>query len=104
MAMGYLKRFQVVICEIGGNLKPAVIVSPDELNEILPHVLVAPVTNTRYVFPCRIDVYFAGKKGQIALDLMQPVLKEYVRQKAGALPQSGAQRVADVLHAYFAWD
>lgn len=102
--MGYIKRFNVVMCLIDGHKKPALIISPDELNDVLSHVLVAPVTDTKYHFPCRIDVQFSGKKGQIALDLIQPINKEVIIEKMGTLPPVGVTRIIDVLQAFFARD
>lgn len=42
--------------------RPCLIVSPDDLNTILPRVIVAPLISKGQTLGCRPDVDFAGKK------------------------------------------
>ena len=82
-----VKKFDVFFCEKSGTEKPCVVLSPDEMNEILPYVLVAPITNVTRGFPCRIGVKLKGQTGQVALDLMRPVSKEHLSKRIGSLPE-----------------
>ena len=81
-----VKKFDVFFCEIRGTTKPCVILSPDEMNELLPYVLIAPITTITRSFPCRIGVKLKGQAGQVALDLMRSIPKAHLTTRIGSLP------------------
>ncbi len=84
--------------------RPAVIVSPDEMNRHVQVVIVAPMTTAARAYPTRVPVHFEGKDGQIALDQIRTVDKASLVRCAGALPKTTARQVADVLVELFAYD
>ena len=49
--------------------RPALVISPNEMNVTLRTVLVAPKTTTLRNFPSRVKTTFQGKNGDIALIL-----------------------------------
>ena len=51
-----VKKFDVYFCESKNHEKPCVIISPDEMNALLPYVVVAPITKHQRAFPCRVGV------------------------------------------------
>ena len=81
-----VKKYEVYFCEIKGHEKPCVVVSPDEMNALLPYALVAPITKNQRNFPSRMGVKLKGEKAQIALDLIRVVAQEKMVRTAGALP------------------
>ena len=96
-----VKKFDVFFCEIRGNEKPCVIISPDEMNEILPYVLVAPITAIKRGFPCRVGVKLKGQTGQVALDLIRPVPKAHLSKRVGALPTPLQEEILKLLKELF---
>ncbi len=48
--------------------RPALVISPDEMNEVLKTVIVAPMTTKIRGWPTRVKINFHGKEGEIALD------------------------------------
>ena len=46
--------------------RPAVIISPNEMNSTINTVIIAPLTSTIRGYPFRVDCTFQKKKGQIA--------------------------------------
>lgn len=44
--------------------RPAVVVSPDELNQFLRTVIIAPLTSVARSYPFRVACRFSGKNGQ----------------------------------------
>ena len=48
--------------------RPALIISPDDLNLALPRVIVAPLTRAGLPLGCRPEVLFKGKRARILLD------------------------------------
>ena len=63
--------------------RPCVVISPNEMNDYLSTVIVAPMTTKAKKYPTRITVEFDGKKGQIALDQMRTIDKLRLIKKLG---------------------
>ncbi len=100
--MEMVERFDVVFCEKNGLLLPGVVVSPNELNECLKTVILAPITGQISGFPCRIPVTLDQTKGEIAFDLLQSVLQSDIKKKIGSLPEKGQAEVLGLLKELFA--
>lgn len=66
--------------------QPCVVVSPDELNDSLRTVIVAPMTSKGFAAPFRVPVTHAGTEGLIVLDQLRTVDKVRLVKKLGALP------------------
>ena len=96
-----VKKFDVFFCEMRGIEKPCVVISPDEMNDVLPYVLVAPITALKRRFPCRIGVRIKGQEGQVALDLIRPVPKGHLIRRFGALPVSLQEEILALLKEMF---
>ncbi len=97
-----VKRFEVYMCQIEGKERPGLIVSPDELNETLPYVLIAPITTSALALPCRIGIGLKGKKAWIAMDLIQPVNQTQLVLKVGLLPEQTHAQILTMLQKFFA--
>ena len=82
--------------------RPAVIVSPDEMNERLLTVIVAPLTTGGFAAPFRIACRFAGVDGQIALDHLRGLDKARLVRRLGALDPVTAGTMLEVLREMFA--
>lgn len=68
--------------------RPALIVSPDDLNQNLPRVIVAPLTTHGQPLGCRPEVRFAGKRARIVLDQIRAVDKIRLIRRMGVIDQS----------------
>jgi mRNA interferase MazF len=55
--------------------RPALVVSPDDMNAALPRVLIAPITSKGQAMGCRPEVTFQGKSARILLDQLRSVDK-----------------------------
>jgi mRNA interferase MazF len=102
------KRFEVWIVRFDpvegsemAKTRPAVIVSPDEANDALRTVIVAPLTSTRKKWPTRVEVRFRRKPGEVALDHMRSIDKQRLEKKAGSLTADEAKAVAERLVEMF---
>lgn len=67
--------------------RPALVVSPDDMNEILPRVIVAPLTSKGQPLGCRPEVRFKGKRARILLDQIRTVDKQRLGEKLGTISQ-----------------
>lgn len=86
-----MNRFDIYLVTLdptkGAEMKktrPAVIVSPDELNSHLATVIVVPLTTGR-AYPFRPPTRFQGKLGVAALDQIRVVDKSRLSRKVGSL-------------------
>ena len=88
--MGVVKRGEVYWVNldptIGSEIKktrPALIVSPDDMNAALPRVIIAPLTSAGQPLGCRPEVGFKGKSARILLDQLRSVDKQRLGGKMG---------------------
>ena len=82
--------------------RPAVVVSPDEMNRHLRTAIVAPMTISARGWPSRVAVSFQDKAGEIALDQLRAVDRARLVRRIGTIGQAEADAVAGVLTAMFA--
>ena len=81
--------------------RPCLVISPDEMNEHLRTVVIAPMTTVRRPYPTRIAVRFQGKSGQVVLDQLRAVGKGRLLRKLGTVSANTAQAVSTVLLEMF---
>jgi len=65
--------------------RPALVISPDDMNAALPRVIVAPLTSKGQPLGCRPEVKFAGKKARLLLDQIRCVDKARLAGKMGEI-------------------
>lgn len=82
--------------------RPCVIVSPDELNQFLRTVIVAPMTTGGYEAAWRIPCRFKRKNGFVALDQIRTVDAARLITRLGALEAETASTALSVLQEMFA--
>lgn len=68
--------------------RPALVVSPDDLNTALPRIIIAPITSKGQPLGCRPEVLFAGKQARILLDQIRSVDKRRLAGKMGEIELS----------------
>ncbi len=81
--------------------RPCLIVSPDEANESLRTVIIAPMTTTERPYPTRVHITFQNQRGQVALDQIRAVDRQRLVRKIGSAPEKTAQAVSSVLVEMF---
>ena len=98
-----VNRGDVFMCESHGEEKPCVILSPDEMAEIMPYVLIAPITTAERHLPFRLGVKLRGQQGQIAPDMMHAVPKSDLIVRIGSLPEALMQELNQILKEMFCY-
>ena len=103
-----VKRGEVWLCAldptVGSEIqktRPCVVVSPDELNDRLRTVIVAPMTMGSRPAPFRVPVMFQGKKGLILPDQLRTIDKRRLAKKLGSLDAAIFNKVLEVLNSLF---
>lgn len=82
--------------------RPAVVISPDEMNRNLRTIIIAPMTTVvRGAYPTRVAVLFKRKRGHIVLDQLRTVDKTRLVKRVGAIDERTANEVIGVLGRMF---
>ena len=102
-------RFEVYLIAldptVGTKIKktrPCLVISPDEMNEHVSTVIVAPMTPKGRPCPTRIPVRFQGKAGQIVLDQIRTVDKARLVRRLGRIQLAKQGEVLAALAEMFA--
>jgi mRNA interferase MazF len=82
--------------------RPCLVISPDEMNQHLRTVVIAPMTTLTRPYPTRVAVRFQGKRGQVALDQLRAVDRQRLVQMLGEVSAKTAQEVSATLVEMFA--
>ncbi len=107
--MAMVRRFEVYMVSLDPTvgreirkIRPAVVVSPDEMNRNIGTVIVAPMTTKGHAYPSRVQCQFRGKKGQVVLDQLRAVDKSRLVRKLGQIDRRTGASVLAVLGEIFA--
>jgi mRNA interferase MazF len=82
--------------------RPCVVVSPPEINDHLPVMLVAPLTSGSRAAPFRVATTFQGKAGLMLLEQVRAVDARRLVRKVGQLDPSTLSAALTVLRSLFA--
>lgn len=82
--------------------RPCLIISPDEMNQHIDTVIIAPMTTKSRSYPTRIPVRFKGKSGQIVLDQIRTVDKSRLVKRVGKIDELTRTQVLTLLAELFA--
>jgi mRNA interferase MazF len=82
--------------------RPALIISPDEMNAHIAIVIIAPMKTKGRDYPTCVPCSFQGKKGQVVLDQIRTVDKARLVKRLGRLDPATSDAVLDTLAELFA--
>lgn len=105
-----MKRFDVYLINldptIGREIKktrPCLVISPDEMNDFISTVIVAPMTSRIRNYPTRVTCVFQGTKGQIVLDQIRTVDKIRLIKNLGVIDDQSQYEVIQILQEMFSF-
>ena len=81
---------------IGHEIKktrPCLIISPDEMNDNVQTVTIAPMTTKSHDYPTSVQLAFQNKTGWIVLDQIRTVDKRRLTRRLGSIDRRTVQRV-----------
>ena len=104
-----VKRFDIYLVNLdpeaskdAKNTRPCVVVSPDEMNENVGHVLIAPVSASSASYPTRIPIELLNDRRHIVLDQIRAVDSARLVKKIGEVDKTTQQATLDLLQEFFA--
>lgn len=105
------KQFQVYLVKLDPTVgteiqktRPCVIISPNEMNEALKTVIIAPLTTKTRNYPSRIACSFENKSAQVVLDQIRTVDRQRLVKSLGFVNRRTQRAVLKTLQAMFADD
>lgn len=81
--------------------RPCLVVSPDELNEHLRTIIVAPMTTGGQAYPWRVPCRFQNRSGFVAVDQLRTVDGERLVKRLGRLSPGTTTAVLETLQEMF---
>ncbi len=84
------------------NTRPAVVISPDEMNRHLGSVMIAPISAPGQRYPTRIPVELLNSERSIVLDQLRTVEKDRLVKHIGKVGKATQHELIERLHEMFA--
>ena len=81
--------------------RPALVISPNEMNHQIHTIIIAPMTTKGRHYPTRVPCVFSGLKGQIVLDQIRTVDKTRLIKKLGTIDPKSKILVCNILIEMF---
>jgi mRNA interferase MazF len=103
-----VRRFDVFLVNldptVGHEIKktrPCLVISPDEMNQYISTIIIAPMTTKGRNYPTRVKCTFRGKRGQIVLDQIRTIDKNRLIKKLGKISKKAQMDVLQILQEMF---
>jgi mRNA interferase MazF len=97
-------QYQIILVNLDPTLgseikktRPCVVISPNEMNQFLNTVVIAPMTTSSKNYPTRIEVRHDSKIGWIVLDQIRTIDKQRIIKDLGRLTKSEIKELKSVL-------
>jgi mRNA interferase MazF len=85
---------------IGHEIKktrPCLVISPDEMNQNIQTVIIAPMTTKSHRYPTRVPVTIQTKKGWIVLDQIRTIDNQRLIKKIGTINNETIKEVKSII-------
>jgi len=103
-----VKQYQIVSVNLDPTLgseiqktRPCVIVSPNEINDNLRTVVIAPMTSASRKYPTRVKVKHNNQEGWVVIDQIRTIDKIRVVKKFGSLSEKEIRECKRVIRETF---
>jgi mRNA interferase MazF len=103
-----VKQYQIVLVNLDPTLgseiqktRPCVIVSPNEINDNLRTVVIAPMTSTSRKYPTRVKVKHNNQEGWVVIDQIRTIDKIRVVKNFGSLSEKEMRECKRVIRETF---
>ncbi len=104
-----VQRFDVYLVNldptVGSDIRktrPCLIISPDEMNQHIRTVIIAPMTTRRRRYPTRVPCLFEDREGEVVLDQIRTVDKARLVRQLGRVSDDVQEAVLACLAEMFA--
>lgn len=98
----YLINLDDEVSDDPKNTRPAVVISPDEANRHLNHVVIAPLSATNSRYPTRLPITFLNAERFVIIDQIRTVENGRLVKRIGSVDDESASAIASLLLENFA--
>ena len=105
-----ISRFDVFFVDLNpalgseiNKIRPCVVISPNQMNNALNTVIVAPLTSTIKNYPMRVKCVVNNREGQIALDHLRSIDKTRLKNKIDSIGKATQIKLVETLLDMFAY-
>jgi mRNA interferase MazF len=102
--MEQINQYDIVLVNldpaIGSEMKktrPCVVISPNEMNNYLQTIVVAPMTSSSKSYPTRVEVKHNNTKGWIVIDQIRTIDRARVVKKFETLTPKEIEKIKHVI-------
>jgi len=102
--MGAIEQYHVVLVNLdltqGSEIKktrPCVVLSPNEMNQFLKTIVIAPLTSTEKDIPTRVAVNLRDKISFLAIDQIRTIDKSRIIKVLSQLTELEIETIKDTL-------
>lgn len=99
-----MKQYDILLVNLDPTIgheiqktRPCVVISPNEMNNFVKTLIIAPMTTKSHKYPTRIPLSFQEKQGWIVLDQIRSIDKKRVLKKIGKLKPREIQQIKTTL-------
>ncbi|TXI84928.1 MAG: type II toxin-antitoxin system PemK/MazF family toxin [Crocinitomicaceae bacterium] len=103
-----VKQYQIVLVNLDPTLgseiqktRPCVIISPNEINDNLKTVVIAPMTSSSRKYPTRVKVKHNSQDGWVVIDQLRTIDKIRIVKKFGSLSEKEIRACKRVIRETF---
>lgn len=89
---------------VGSEMKktrPCLVISPDEMNNFLQTIVIAPITSSLKTYPTRVQLLNQKTTGSIALDQIRTIDRKRIIKNIETLQESTIEKVKAVIKETF---
>jgi mRNA interferase MazF len=98
----YLVNLDETVTDDPKNTRPALVISPDEMNRHLDQALIAPIASTKTLYPTRVPIHFLNSERSVILDQIRTVETVRLFKKIGDADRPTQKAVLIKLQEIFA--
>ena len=99
-----IKQYEIYLINldptVGYEIKktrPCLVISPDEMNNSIQTVMIAPMTTKSHTYPTRVKTKLKGKSGCIVLDQIRTVDKKRLVKRLAKVHEETIKKVKAVI-------
>ncbi len=103
-----LRQYSIVLVNLDPSIgseiqktRPCVIISPDEMNQFLQTIVIAPMTTSLKKYPTRVPVKHNRKEGMIVIDQIRTVDKRRIMKTFGQLSAAEILKCKEIIKETF---
>jgi mRNA interferase MazF len=77
--------------------RPCLVLSPDEMNDNISTVIIAPMTTKSHSYPTRVSMSFQGKNGWIVLDQIRTIDRKRIIKRFGTIDNVSILKLKNII-------